>query len=351
MTNISTTDARGLYTKMLIDVYRERIAPTSFLRSFFPVKESATKEISIEVQRGTEKIAVDVARGTEGNRNSFSKSTEKIFVPPFYREWFDATELDMYDRLFGSEEISGVQFAAFIESVADKLRMLQDKIERAYELQCSQVLETGIVTIAQGVNIDFKRKAASLVDINTLTGSYWDANGHDLYKDIENACIFIRQKGKSVGGVFNLILGSEALTALLKNSVFLTRQNLFSMALDAVREPQRNSVGGTLHGQLTCGAYKVNLWSYPEYYDNAAGVSTSYVNPKKAILLPEQPRFILSFAAVPQLITSGAMPVKGAFVFGDYIDKRKAAHVFDIKSAGVALPVAVDQIYTMQVVA
>jgi hypothetical protein len=67
--DISVTDARGLFTKMLIDVYQERIKPTAFLRSFFPSETSPTKEVAIEVERGFEKIAVDVFRGTEGNRN------------------------------------------------------------------------------------------------------------------------------------------------------------------------------------------------------------------------------------------------------------------------------------------
>lgn len=347
--NISTTDARALYTKMLIDVYKERTTPTGFLRSFFPPVESETKEISIEVQRGTEKIAVDVQRGTEGNRNSFSRSTEKIFVPPYYREFFDATELDLYDRLFGSTEISDGIFTAFLNSVADKLRMLQDKIERAYEVQCSQVLHTGIVELKNGINIDFKRKAASLVSLTS--GNYWTVDGQDPYADLEAGCNFLRQVGKTQGGTINAILGSNALSALLKNTEFLKRQNLFNMSLDTVREPQRNSVGGTLHGQLTVGSYKVNLWAYPEFYDNAAGVSTPYIDPSTVILLPESPRFKLSFAAVPRLLKDGAPAIKGAYLLGEYMDDRNVAHIMDIKSAGVALPVAVDQIYTVKVVA
>jgi hypothetical protein len=115
MGSIKTADAKGLVTKMLIDVYRENIQVQSFLRSFFEVKESLAKTISIEVQRGTEKVAVDVERGTDGNRNSVSKSTEKIFLPPYYKEWFDATELDLYDIMFGSETIDSANFTRFIE--------------------------------------------------------------------------------------------------------------------------------------------------------------------------------------------------------------------------------------------
>lgn len=348
MANIASSDARALFTKMLVDVYKERTAPTSFLRSFFTVKEEVTKELSIEVQRGTEKIAVDVERGTEGNRNKFSRSTEKIFVPPYYREYFDATELSLYDRLFGSTEIDDGIFTAFLEQVAEKLRLLQDKIERAYEVQCSQVLETGIVTLNAGINIDFKRKAASLVD---NSGSPWTTGTNSPYDDLEEGGNFLRQTGKISGGVINAIMGSSAFSAFLNNTIVKDRADVRNFFLDMVRGPQRNSVGAALHGEVSAGSYNFRIWTYPEFYDNSSGVSTPYINAKKVILLPEAPRFVLGFAAVPQLATVNGGVKKGAYIVGDYIDERNHKHIFDIRSAGVAIPVAVDQIYTMQVVA
>jgi hypothetical protein len=348
MGSISITDARALFTQTLIAVYRERISPMSFLRSFFVVKESATKEISIEVQRGTEKIAVDVERGTEGNRNSFSKSTQKIFIPPYYREFFDATELDLYDRLFGSVDgtIDATIFGALMESIVDKLGMLQDKIDRSYEKQCADVLQTGVVSLQAATSIDFKRKTTSIVAKSG--GARWTDAGISPYDDLETGCQFLRKVGKSQGGIFNAIMGKKAFNALLKNDKFLQRNDLINLKFDAVREPQRNSVGGALHGSLTAGSYQVNIWTYEEFYDNASSVSTPYVAEENVILLPEAPKFILSYAAVPQLIGQGAAPKKGAYLVGDYIDQRNTAHVFDIKSAGVAVPVAVDQIYTLK---
>ena len=151
MSTISSVQARALFTIKLIAVYKERTVPTSFLRSFFKTKESDTKQLSIEVQRGTEMIAVDVERGTQGQLNKFSRSTEKIFVPPYYREYFDATDLDFYDRLFTQNgTIDVITFSQWLGTVVEKIAMLQDKIERAYELQCSQVFETGIVTLKNG---------------------------------------------------------------------------------------------------------------------------------------------------------------------------------------------------------
>lgn len=351
MATIPSSQARAIFTQTLIATYTERPRVMSFLRSFFRNVESYTRYVSIEVRRGFEKVAVDIQRGEFGNRNTFSVSTEKIFEPPLYREFFDATSLDLYDRMFGSTGIDEGMFVRFLETIIEKLGMLQDKIERAYELQCAQVLETGVVTVAQGTNIDFKRKAASMVDLSGTSG-YWATGTNNPYTALDAGAIFLRTTGKAQGGVINAIFGSTAWRDFCNNTIVKERADIKNINLDNIRTPQRNAVGAALHGQVSEGSHIINLWTYPEYYDNTSGVSTPYINPKKVILLPENPEFILSFAAVPQLIDEENPTVKkGAYLVGDYKDTRKATHEYDIQSAGIAIPVAVDQIYTMQAVA
>lgn len=321
----------------------------AFLRSFFPSLETGSKLLSIEVQRGSEKVAVQVERGTDGNRNQMSQSTEKIFLPPYYREYLDATDLNLYDRLFTANGvISGTDFAAFVRELNDGMAMLQAKIERAYELQCSQVLHTGIVQLKFGTNINFGRKAASLVGYNAAHD--WDIATVDPAETLKNAAEFLRKTGKAQGGTFNVIMGSEALNALYNNPIYQKRADIRRMELSEARAPQRNAVGAALHGRISAGAWTFIIWTYPEYYEDAAGNMQPYVDEKTVIVLPENPKFVLGFAAVPQLLTTGGTNVtRGAYVFNDYVDEEKAAHKFDVKSAGVAIPVAVDQIYTIKV--
>lgn len=347
---MNSTDARALFTKTLIDVYQERIRPTGFLRSFFPIVTSPSKNLSIEVERMGEKIAVDVLRGTEGNRNTFSKSTEKMFEPPLYREFFDATQLDLYDRVLGSQGNNNAPlFAALMNTVADKLGLLQDKMERSQELQCAQVLFDGIVQTTFG-NIDYKRKAASLVN---TAGDYFETTTTPF--DVFAAgCEFIRTKGRTNDAAFNAIMGQTALKKLLANTQFLGRQDLVSMKLDNVQGPARNGVGANYNGSITAGAYTVHLWTYPQFYQDADNVDQPYVPAKKVAIIPSNPRFKMGFAAVPQLLpdnTQGNVPAQPAYVVGEFRDERKAVHEFDIQCAPLAIPVAVDQIYTFQATA
>lgn len=338
-----------MFTQKLVDIYRENPLPTAFLQSFFTEDIVKARYIEFGVERGTEKVAVDVLRGADGNRNTFSRSTLKLVDPPYYREYFDATELDIYDRMFSSETIDDAMFAEFIRTVSDKLRVLQAKIERAIELQCAQVLTTGVVTVADGTNLDFKRKAGSLVD-NSATP--WTTGTNSPYVHIAAGAAFLRTTGKSQGGVFNLIMGGLAATALFDNAIVKARGPLSNINFDMLRAPQRNAVGANSVGQLTAGDYKINLWTYSETYEDASGNNVPYVDPKKVIMILETPRFRLAYARVPQLITpQNPTVVDAKFVFGEYADPKHHTYEWDVRSCPIAIPTAVDQIYTMQVVA
>lgn len=342
---ISVTQARGIYTDSMISVFREKIPVMSFLRSFFNVRTTMTKYVSIEVQRGTETVAVDVIRGANGNRNKTTLSSLKTFLPPYFDEYFNANELDVYDLAIGATSPS--MMAQLATESAMELSKLRDKIERAVELQCSQVLETGIITLVNGDNIDFKRKAASLVDLGA--GNYWTTGTNSPYTTLENGAKFLRETGKSMGSNFNVILGGEALTAFLENDIVQARADIKNFGLDSISSPIKNVPGGSYHGRVSAGSYTFDLWTYPEVYEDANGDIQQYWNPKKICILPEVTGFELAYALVPQLVNGN--PQTGPYLVQDFIDTRQTAHEIHIKSAPIAIPVKVDQIYTAQVVA
>jgi hypothetical protein len=356
---IPTQQARGIFTQQLIARWNElrELAPKSFLRSFFTQTTTDSKYVSIEVMRGTEKIAVDVLRGTEGNRNTFSKSAEKIFMPPFFNENLDMTEFDKYDVMFGQDasSVTPSTIESLIGQALDKLVVLRYKIERAYELQASQVFTSGIVTVNAGDNIDYKRKAASMV-VNTA-GEYWKVATVDPRIQLKAAANFLRTIGKAGDGLFNVILGQNALTDFLANP-FITNDLIKDIKLIDLQMPQTSAQGAVYHGRISAGPYVFDLWSYPEYYDNSVGVSTPYINDDYIAVLPSgSAKFNFAFGGIPaivrdtrnaefpELITS----VPGDYVIGNYIDVQKKKHVFEIMSAGLAVPVSIDRIYSAKV--
>lgn len=356
---IPIQEARNIFTKVLVARWNEllEISPKNFLRSFFTKKTTTSKEISIEVMRGTEKIAVDILRGNGGNRNTFSRHSEKIFIPPFYNEYFDATELDRYDLLFGADATNptvGV-ITGMIDQALEKLEILKYKIERAYELQCSQVFTNGIVQLRSGDNIDFKRKTASMV-VNT-PGEYWKVQTIDPRLQMISAAKFLRTVGKATDGEYNLILGSNALIDLLANP-FIDNDKIKSLSLVDLKMPISNAMGGVYHGTLSAGPYHIHLWSYPEYYDNVEGISTPYIDDNYIFMLPKlSTKFVLSHAGVPAIIRdqrNAEFPeyirqMEADYFINNFIDPAGKKHVFEILSAGLSIPVSVDRIYSAKV--
>lgn len=355
MANISIQEAQGQFTKAVAAVYKEKVPAPSFLRSFFPnAAPTAARLVSVFVQRGTEKVAVDVARGSQGNRNQWSKSTEKIFEPLYYRENFDITQLQFYDRYWGSAKdgsISDSVFATLANSVAENQAELVAKIERSIEVMCAGILKSGkILSFAggTGIEIDFKRKSDSIVD----PGAYWGTDATDPFAQLEAGCVFLRQVGKAGGRVFDAILGQDAINALKKNAIFRERQKLFNASWDNVIPARAEATGASFHGWVEAGPYIVNLWSYPEYFQDPDndGEMTAYVDPKYVYLLPQKPNFRTEFAAPPQVVMPGQAPKVGQFIFTEYMSPDKRSHVYDVESCPLPVPVAIDQIYTLKAI-
>lgn len=345
---ISASDARALVTQALIDVYDEEVRVLGFGKSFFKEEVSRTLQVSIEVRRNTELIATEVIRGSLGDRVSVSRSSQKIFIPPFYKRYFDATELDLYDRVWGTADgrIDIGVFTLLLGEIQKKNQDMVDTIDRAYEKQCWDVLETGIVSLEKSIDIDYKRKAASLVDLGG--GNYWDNQAVKPFDVLFTGGEFIRNKGKAQGTRFNLIMGNDAYDLFEGNDNVKERADNRRFVRDNLQEAQMNAVGGNFMGTTSSGRFTFDIWTYGEVFDTKTQVNIPYKDPRSIIILPQVPRFKFAFAAVPRLFTQGG-PIEGKFAFGEFTDERLTAHEFDVKSAGLAVPVAIDTIFTATV--
>lgn len=342
---ISQTEARNLITKKSIAKFKEKKPVYNFFTSFFKKDESKTKHVSIEVRRNARKVAVDVLRGTDGNLNKFSKSTEKMFLPPLYWEWMRANDHDLYDVAIA--QLNPTNLANLAEGLADDMMELRNKIEEAIELQCAQVFLDGVIQLKKNTNIDFKRKAASIVDSGGT--EYWTGSAFDPRKTIEKAGEFIHREGKVAPGELTVICGKNAYAALEDSTFIKEKADLKDYAITNIAMPQQQAVGATLQGRMSAGQYKANLFVYSGWYLDANGVQQDYMDPDSIIVLPAETNFKLAFAAVPQLIKGSTAPQKGAYLVSDYLDEREVAHEMHIKSAPVAIPVAVDTIFTEKV--
>lgn len=356
---ISAQQARAIFTSMCIDVYNDMLAAPGFLRSFFPSVQEFTRYVSIQVERDLELMAVDVMRHSGGNVNKFSKSTEKVVDPPFYNEIIFLNEMDGYDRAFGSTQIDKGFFSTFVAVVARRLNALRNKVFRAIEKQCADVLQTGVITLVSGDSINYRRKSASLVAYSS--GINFADNANNPFTVMGTGIDFVRQVGKSSDVIFNIIFGNAAYAALTANTNYTSRvtQNL-NNNIDLVNAPQQGSTGYSFHGQLTVGSNRANIFTYNQTYDVVSGSTvtpTQYIGTNNIIVLPTNTRFKTAYAAVPKVpITdpnsvgfSEASLDASQFVIDRYIDPKHKTDELSLQSAPVVVPTAIDQMWTATV--
>lgn len=347
-TIIPAIQAMAVFTEAVIAHYQEDIPVKGFLRSFFPSNFNQSYLVSLAVRRGTEYVASDVHRYSDGNRNTFSKASLKSFKPPFFHEYMNMSDHDLYDNMIMAISNNNAGVARqLVEEMAKDFIELRKKMERKAELMCAQVLQTGILTLNAQTDIDFKRKAASKVAYSS--GINFADAAVDPAEVIKVGCEFIRTVGKADASVFNLILGDSVLPALLNNTIIKGRNGINAFSLDKVQSPFLSTTGAAAHGYIVCGAYTVNLWTYPENYESSAGVFTNYIDTKKIILLPSNTVGTLEYALVPQLPLDGRIPQTGEYLIQEEVKEIEAFHGMHIKSAVVPVPVKIDQIWTATV--
>jgi hypothetical protein len=345
---------RNPFTQTVIAIYKENAPVGSHFSSMFEPVPTESKYVSIEVERGTEKIAVDVNRLGGGNRNTFSKSTEKIFLPPMYDEFFDATGLDVYDKMVNSPRNAKLTGSTAV-GVAKKLLELQKKVRRAEELQAAQVMETGIVVLKNGDNIDYKRKATSKVDAGGA-GGYWTVTTTDIETQLKNIGNFFRTEGKSNVNTIDMTLSGAGYIALKKSDYFKTDANYNNVQLNDIRKPEKRPSGVVYNGQISAGSYIFNIWVYDETYEDNAGATQRYMAENQAAFSPVSGvEFNAAYGGLPTVINDPARVefpkyisnVASRFMIYNEISQNRTSHLFGIRSAPLYVPVTVDRIYTL----
>lgn len=331
------------------------IKVNNFARSFFKEQISKVMYPTIEVRRGSEKIAIDVMRGHQGIRHQITKYTQKAFEPLYYKNWFDATQLEGYYRMFGSASFNLNDALEIGGKIATERKAMTDTIERTVELACMEIMQSGTITAANGTILDFKRQAGSFIDKGV--GMYWDNPAHDIKADIREMCDFVKEQGKADDYVMNLLVGRDAWGCIRKNEQIQKEWNSYNNRRDMLPEAQLTATGGIFQMEMDVDTYKVRIFVYNGTYqtndDNDNPTFDFFMNPKKVICLAANPEFVLFYGAVPRVRTdlNTSSMLAGKFIFRDFINEEHNYHRFYVESAPLPVPVALNKMCTLQALA
>lgn len=356
---ISIQEHSAMIASIIAGTFKESIPVRAGFDGFFPRETTSTEMVDVNVQRDNDLIAVDVMRFTEGNYNKRTRATQHKYKPPFYKENYAFQRDEVYMNTVGMGILDNANINdAIVRNALSNLETNRKKIERAIRKQQAEVLQTGIVELKNGDSIDYRRKAASIVDLGS--GNYWNQTGKSPEETLKDAFTFLRNEGNTASGTANVVMRSDALTALLNNAKVRELLDNRRMNRGDIVMPQfTEATGMAYHGNVAAGDFTVNLWTYNEKYTDAEGTTKYYLDRENVVVLPEDFEGKTVFGGLPYLAQRNiggqdvSIPQVMAtdYMIRAYDDQRTVSSVLELTSAPLVIPFTIDKVYTMKVLA
>jgi len=293
-------------TKRMIRVYNQMAGTTLFLSGMFqspPENFHSSEEVEIDIVRSDEEVSIVIQDLSTGYRmNSSDSYTNKSFKPPINKEAITVNSFDLLKRNAGSNPFESPDFRMnIIARMFNGMVKVERKIRRAMELQASQILQTGVLTLIDDAGtalytLDFQPKATHF----PTAGITWGGATSVPLDDISALAEIIRNDG--LGDPDELIFGVDAFNAFIADSTVQALLNNRRMDTGAVAPMKRRGDGGTYRGWVEIGNYRYQMWTYGGRYNHPqTGVKTPFIDPGKVIVRDSTGRLDATFGAIPNI--------------------------------------------------
>lgn len=293
-------------TKTMLRVYEQMAAPVRFLSGLFvspPENFYNSESVEIDIVRSEEEVAIVIEDLSTGYRmNEASIYTNKEFIPPIFKEAMTLNVFDLLKREPGSDPFAAISFqVAATRRAMQGFRKTEDKIRRAIELQASQVLQSGVVTLINAAgdtlySIDYSPKATHFPTVSIGWATLATAIP---YADLEALAEVIRSDGLS--NPDQLIFGAGAWGNFIENPKIQALLDNRRMEIGGIA-PATRGEGGTFQGFFWIGNYRFEMWTYSGRYKHPqTGTVTPFVADDKVIMRASNGRLDATFGAIPRL--------------------------------------------------
>lgn len=296
----------GATTTRMIRAYQQMAQPMLFLSGLFqspPENFHASEEVEIDIVRSDEDISIVIQDLSTGYRmNAEDLYTNKGFKPPIHKEALPINSFDLLKRMPGQNPFQSPDFRAnVILRLFNGMTKIERKIRRSVELQASQVLQTGVVTLTD-INgnalytLDYKPKSTHFPS----AGTAWDQAGADPIGDINALAEVIR--GDGLADPDQLLMGVDAFEAFISNDAVQKRFDIRRMDLGTISPMEIRGGGGSYRGIVEIGNYRYDVWTYGGRYKHPqTGVSTPFLDPAKVVVRASSGRLDATFGAIPNI--------------------------------------------------
>jgi len=292
-------------TTRMLRMYEQTAEPAGFFASLFqsPRENFYNSEgVEIDIMRDDEDVAIVVTDLSTGYRiNSADIYTNKRYIPPIFKEGFSLTGYDQIKRQPGQDPFQDPQYQVnMMAGFMRELRKVEKKIRRAVELQASQVMQTGVVTLTDAsgnalYTLSFQPKATHFPTANVA----WDAGATaTIAADLESLMDVIRDDGKS--DPRPSLWGLDAYQAALGNADFLAIFDSRRANQGEIVPMQERANGAKYRGTIDLGNYPLDIFTYNGKYKHPqTGTLTPYMDPAKVCIWVEDTRLDGTWGNVP----------------------------------------------------
>lgn len=302
-------------TRRMLKAYNQKAEPTMFLSGMFqsPAENFYNgQEVEIDIVRSDEEVAVVVTDLSTGYRmNTDDLYTNKSFVAPAFKEAFPINVWDLLKRTPGNNPFVDPNFQAEATVKAfNGFRKIEAKIRRAIELQASQILQTGVLTLVDTngtalYELDFQPKITHFPTASVA----WDDTNPDMAGDINALAEVIRNDG--LQDPDELDMGVTAYETALADDNFRKRFVTDQPYQGRITPMERRGNGGTFRGVAEIGNYKYDIYTYAgRYNDIETGIKTQYLDPTKVIVRASGARLDKTFGAIPRIVPPDSRVLK-----------------------------------------
>ena len=298
-------------TKRMLTAYNQEAPPSLFMSGLFSrTTFHNSASVEIDIVRSEEDVAIAIQDLSAGYRmNQTDLYTNKEFVPPIFKEAITFSANTLIDRVAGNDPFADVSFQASLTArIMQGMPKPAAKIHRAIELQASQILQTGTVTLidsngASLYTLDYKPKATHFPQ----TAVTWGTANDTIIADIQNLCNVIRTDGLAKAD--EIIFGKTAWDAFVQDSNILALLDNRRMTLGGVA-PETRGEGATFMGFIIIGDCRLDMWTYDgRYKHQSTGTITEFMTSTKVIVRASGGRMDATFGNVPMILPPGARGV------------------------------------------
>lgn len=353
----------GTFKEKVIKIFENvpKMDKMGFLSSFFKTTEEDYTDaefIDFDIVRGSEEVAPVVRNLGDGAVTiADDVFTGKSVKPPVYSLERPVNIFDLMKRQPGETEYSensGSWYGKLFNILKRAFVLMFGMLKRSVELQASQVLQTGTITLTDdkgqaAYTLDFMPKATHIKTVTTK----WDQSGADPIADLKTVMDAIREDG--FVDATTAIFGAAAFQKFIENAEVAKNFEKDKLNLGAL-SPRLVNKGAKYQGYLEMGAYRLDIFTYNGRYQTFGAKNPSkFVDDNKVIILAdvEDLDFRCVYGGVPTLgmdapfneIVPETVTYEGGIRFHNraYKDQKANTYVAETTVRPLCIPVSIDR--------